>query len=346
MDRRTFLATLTAPVVAPFAAEAQQAGRTYRVGVVCGAVCDGASRSIEGLPRGLSERGWIEGRTVTIHSDGQYERVPELVADLIKAHVDVIVAASAAVAVPAARASTTAPVVFYGVADPVSAGIVQSLARPGGHVTGLTYTASDEYWGKLVEVLKEAVPAVERVGLLWDVPDQRPTWWATLERAGVALGVSIMPPVSVRGPETFRDAIARLKEQRVRGVIVTTASTTYVHRAAVAEHLLHAGLPSVGLARELPEAGGFLSYGTNLNAVFIRVADYVDRILRGAKPADLPVEQPTTLELVINLKTAKALGLTIPSLLLLRADQVIDLMSLAECANEHVGTPARRGAGS
>ena len=174
------------------------------------------------------------------------------------------VATGAATAVPAEKATTRTPVVFFGLSDPVKVGVVRSLARRGGNVTGLTYSPSYDYWGKLLDLLKTAVPSLQRVGLLRDLPDDRPVWWETLQRAGTSLGVRGDSFVTVRGPDTFPGAIMKLRDQRVDGVIVTTGSTTYVHRRPHAEGLLRAGLPSIGLLRELPEDGGFLSYGINV----------------------------------------------------------------------------------
>jgi len=252
------------------------------------------------------------------------ERLPDLASELLQLNVDVLVAVSATTVVPAAKATTSVPVVFFGVSDPVKLGIVRSLAHPGGNVTRFTYTASYEYFGKQLEFLKMAVPQLRRVSVIYDLQESRPNWWPILEQAGRALNVDIAPPLRVQGPETFQDAIAQSARMRSGGVIVTSASTTYAYRELLTEQLLRARLPSIAGLREFAEAGGILSYGINLRAVAMRLAEYVDRILRGATPGDLPVEQPTTFELVINLKSAKALGLTIPPPLLARADQVIE----------------------
>jgi len=168
------------------------------------------------------------------------------------------------------------------------------------------------------------VPQLRRVSVIYDLQESRPNWWPILEQVGGALNVEIMPPLRVRGPETFPDAIVQSARMRSGGVIVTSASTTYAYRELLTEQLLRARLPSIAGLREFAEVGGVLSYGINLRAVAMRLAEYVDRILRGATPGDLPVEQPTTFELVINLKAAKAMGLTIPPSLLARADQVIE----------------------
>jgi putative ABC transport system substrate-binding protein len=308
-----------------FPVAAQPPGKVYRVGVLCGTACGGPLN--EAFRHRLRERGWLEGQTVTIEyraAGGQYERLPELAAELLKLNVDVLVGSGPTSALAVVRASTSVPVVFLGLGDPVRLGIVQSLAHPGGNATGLTYTPSYEYWGKLLELLKAAVPAMQRVGVVSDLQEDRPLWWPELERAAKALTVQLAASVRVRGPETFQDAIAELKDLRVDGVIVTMASTTYVHRRPLAEQLLRARLPSIGLVHELPEAGGLLSYGVDLRAVFLRLADYVDRILRGTKPGELPVEQPAKFNLVINRKTARALGMKIPQRLQLMADQVIE----------------------
>jgi putative ABC transport system substrate-binding protein len=215
-------------------------------------------------------------------------------------------------------------VVFFGVTDPVKVGIVQSLARPGGNVTGLTLTTTYEYYAKQLELLKAVVPSLRRLGIISDIQEDRPNWQPILEQAGTTLGVDVLPPTMVRRREEFQNAIEKLVALKAGGVLVTMASATYVYRAELSEKLARARVPSIGIVRELPEAGGLMSYGTDLRAIFTRLADYVDRILRGAKPADLPVEQPTKFELVVNLKTARALGLTVPKSLLVRADHVID----------------------
>ena len=327
MKRRWFLRTVSAGLpTAPFAVEAQQTAKASRIGILCAVKCSGSPLT-DGFRQRLRELGWLEGSTIRIETraaEGQLERLPDLASELLQLNVDVLVAISATTVMPAAKATTSVPVVFFGVSDPVKLGIVRSLAHPGGNVTGFTYTASYEYFGKQLEFLKMAVPQLRRVSVIYDLQESRPNWWPILEQAGRALNVDITPPLRVRGPETFQDAIVQSARMRSGGVIITSASTTYAYRELLTEQLLRARLPSIAGLREFAEAGGILSYGINLRAVAMRLAEYVDRILRGATPGDLPVEQPTTFELVINLKTAKALGLTIPPSLLARADQVIE----------------------
>ena len=322
--RAVVLAVVLGVLATAFRAEAQPSDKVYRIGVLCGTTCGG--RLDEAFRRRLKERGWVDGQTIRIEyraAGGQYHRLPKLAAELLKLNVDVLLGSGPTSAMAAVKASRSVPVVFLGLGDPVRLGIVGSLAHPGGNATGLTYTPSYEYWGKLLEFLKAAVPRMQRVGVISDL-QEHPLWWPQLEDAGRALAVQVNAPVRVQGPETFHDAIVQLTQMRVDGVIVTTASTTYVHRGPLAEQLLRARLPSIGLVREFAEAGAMLSYGADLHAIFVRAADYVDRILRGTKPGDLPVEQPTKFDLVINLKTATVLGVTISQRLRLTADHVIE----------------------
>jgi putative ABC transport system substrate-binding protein len=266
--RAVVAAAVLGVLATTFRAEAQPPDKVYRVGVLCGTACGGPLN--EAFRHRLKERGWLEGQNIRIEyraAGGQYERLPQLAAELLKLNVDVLVGSGPTSAMAAVKASTSVPVVFLGLGDPVRLGIVRSLAHPGGNATGLTYTPSYEYWGKLLEFLKTAVPLMQRVGVISDVQEDRPLWWPQLEHAGRALAVQVNAPVRVRGPETFRDAIAQLTQMRVDGVIVTMASTTYVHRGPLAEQLLRARLPSIGLVRELPEAGGLLSYGADMRAI-------------------------------------------------------------------------------
>ena len=326
LDRRAFVgAVALAALRPPRLVGAQQPDRVYRIGVLCGTSCVGSL--LDDFRRRLRERGWVEGKSVTFEyraASGRLDQLPELAAELVQRNVDVLVASGATTAAPAAKASTSIPVVFFGAGDPVRLGIVRSLAQPGGNVTGLTYTPTYDYWPKQLELFKAAVPSLQRVSVIFDAPEDRPLWWPELEQGGRALGVDVVGPVIARRREAFGEAITKLMQLRVGGVMVGMASATYVHRHALVEQLLRARLPSMGIGRDLPEAGGLMSYGMDFSAAYVRMADYVDRILRGAKPADLPVEQPSKFELVLNLKTARALGLTIPASLVARADHVIE----------------------
>jgi putative ABC transport system substrate-binding protein len=314
-----------APLGAPLVASAQPPGKVYRVGLLCGTSC--ATPTEDAFRERLRQLGWVEGRTVTIEARaaaGRYEELPRLAAELVRLNVDVLVAGGYPAIVPASRATTSIPVVFCCPSDPVKLGIVQSLARPGTNVTGFTYAPSWEFIPKLLELLREAVPTLRRVGVISDVPEDPPPWWSRLEEAARTLGLQVIPAVPVRGPDTFNAAVARLAQMQVDGVIVTMASTTGTYPGPLAAELQRVRIASIGIGRELPQAGGFMSYGVNFRAIFMQMAEYVDRILRGTKPADLPVQQPTTFELVVNLKTAKALGLAIPSTVLARADQIVE----------------------
>jgi putative ABC transport system substrate-binding protein len=325
LSRRAVITAALLFAAAPRATRAQEPTGVRRVGVLCGTTCGGSLLDV--FRRRLSERGWVEGRNIAFEyraGGGEFDRLPSLAAELVGSNVEVLVASGATTVVPAAKASTSIPVVFFGAADPVRIGVVRSLAEPGGNVTGVTYTPTYDYWPKQLELFKAAVPALRRVGVIYDAPEERPLWWRNLEDGGRKLGVDVVAPVIARRREAFPEAIARLTQLRVGGVMVGMASATYVHRQPLVEQLLRARLPSMGIGRDLPDAGGLMSYGMNFAAAYVRLADYVDRILRGAKPGDLPVEQPTNFELVVNLKTARALGLTIPAALLARADHVIE----------------------
>jgi putative tryptophan/tyrosine transport system substrate-binding protein len=296
MDRRAFLGTLAgALLAAPVAAEAQQTRKVPRVGVLGGQSPE-ISPPILALRQGLSELGYVEGENIAIEwrwAQGKNERYPDLAAELVKLKVDIIVAATTPGAQAAQRATKTIPIVMGFASDPVAGGLVANLARPGGNITGLGVPTS-EMVGKRLQLLREVVPTVARIAVLIDPsqPDNR----------------------------TFT-AIAR---ERAAGIIILPGSTTFAYRAHIAQLAVKHRLPTSAWARDLTEAGSLMSYGANQHDVVRRAAYFVDKILKGAKPADLPVEQPTKFDLVINLKTAKALGLTIPPSLLQRADQVIE----------------------
>jgi putative ABC transport system substrate-binding protein len=261
------------------------------------------------------ERRWAEGRV---------ERFPSLAAELVRLKVEVIVAGPTPPAVAAKNATGTIPIVMWGVGDPVGQGLVASLARPGGNVTGLSFSVGWETFGKGLELLKETVPKVRRVAVLSNPANASHA--LAIENVKVAarsLGVQLQL-LEARGPEEFEGAFAAMAKERVAALLVPTDPVFFLHRARLAELAAKNRLPSVHSLREYVEAGGLMSYGPSLLDLLRRAATFVDKILKGAKPADLPVEQPTKFELVINLKTAKALGLTIPQSLLLRTDQVIE----------------------
>jgi len=322
VDRRAFLATLTGGLLAaPLAAEGQPAGKVSRIGVVVGGV-----DYTDNLRQGLREQGWVEGQNVVVLKrvwEGRTEQFPKIIADLIQLKVDIIVSSSTP-AVRAAKESTrTIPIVMAGLTDPVGAGLISSLARPGGNITGLTNIFT-ELSAKRLELLKEVAPRVSRVAILWNPthPGQAIAWQQT-QQAAQTLGL-VLFSAEVRRPEDFNPAFTAILVERAEALLVLPDPLTSFHRHQTADFAVKQRLPSVYAASYWVQAGGLLSYGPSFPEIWRRAGVYVDKILKGARPADLPIEQPTKYELVINLKTAKALGLTIPQSLLLRADQVIE----------------------
>ena len=323
ITRRAFIASLIA-VVAPLAAQAQQAGKVYRIGFLweSPAVYPDA---IEGFRRTLRDLGWVEGKNVAIEyrwAEGRYDRLHDLAEELVRLKVDVIVAPSSVYAEAAKRATSTIPIVFVVHADPIGSGHVASLARPGGNITGLTIIMTETNV-KALELLKEAVPGLSRVAVLWNpaTPSHGPGLKA-VEVAGRALGLQLQS-VPVRSATEFDSAFLAIVRERAGGVLVLSTPLFIAGGRQLAELAIKHKLPTMFGPRENAETGGLLSYGPDRADLFRRAATYVDKILKSAKPADLPVQQATKFELVINMKTAKALGLTIPPSVLRRADQVI-----------------------
>jgi putative ABC transport system substrate-binding protein len=316
-------------LAAPLAAEAQQAAKIARIGYL--SINLAANPHLrEAFLQGLRDLGYVEGRDVVIEdrsAEGKLERFPALAAELVALKVDVIVTAGGPPAALAAKQATrTLPIVFAAAADPVTDGLVTSLARPDRNVTGLSILAP-ELVGKRLEQLKQAVPGVSRVAVLWQpgALGQR-TEKDTLKGAEVAaraLGVRLQF-VEARGPEDFDRAFSDMTRARAGALTVLTGAMFFGERRRLVDLAAKNRLPAVYPWREFVDAGGLMAYGPNVADLYRRAATYVDRILKGAKPADLPVEQPTKFELVINLKTAKALRLTIPQSLLRQADQVIE----------------------
>ncbi|MBI4587668.1 MAG: ABC transporter substrate-binding protein [Candidatus Rokubacteria bacterium] len=310
----------------PLAADAQQAGRVYRIGVLSGVPPAALSSRVEAFRQGLLERGWMEGKTIALeyrHVGGQPDRFPAQAADLVRLKVDVIVTTGPAAAVAAKKATSTIPIVMATGGDVVGAGLVASLARPGGNITGLT-AISPELSAKRLELLKEAFPGVSRVAVLWNPADPGAALsFRETEIAARALGVQLQS-LEVRGPNDFDRAFSAITEKRADALLVVRSPVTNVHQTRIVDFAAKSRLPAMYSRTGSAEAGGLMFYGTDDHDLYRRAATYVDKILKGAKPADLPVEQPTKFELVINLKTAKALGLTIPQSILLRADKVIE----------------------
>jgi putative ABC transport system substrate-binding protein len=324
LDRRTFMAIISGGfLAAPLAAGAQQAAKVPRIGYLWA----GNLALREAFLQGLRDLGYVEGRNVAVEyrdHEGKYDRLAALAADLVALKVDVIVVTSTPAALATKQATRTIPIVFTWAADPVGSGLVTSLARPGGNVTGLSQLAP-EIVGKRLELLKLAVPGVSRIAVLWHPGDYgERTEKDLLNRADVAaraLGVRLQV-VEARGPEDFDRVFSDMTRARVDAVTVSTG-IFFIERRRVVDLAAKNRLPAMYLAREFVDAGGLMSYAPNTADLHRRAATLVDKILKGAKPADLPVEQPTKFELVVNLKTAKALGLTIPPSLLLRADEII-----------------------
>jgi putative ABC transport system substrate-binding protein len=326
MDRRTFLGNLAGGLLAaPLAAGAQPAGRVYQVGTVSLGAPPTRPGIFHALDEALREQNYVEGRNLVVRrafAEGNVDRLREIVAEFVKANVDVIVTTSTPETLAAKMATSTIPIVMTLAPDPVEQGLVASLARPGGNVTGLT-SLTPGTSQKFVELLREAVPLASRFAVIAPPNSPFPEIRRELRVAGQRVGVTVSF-IEIKSPDDFDPALARAKKDGVGGAIAPLGIFTYVHRARLVQAALKHRLPGIYWVRDYVEEGGLMSYGASFADVGRRAAYFVDRILKGAKPADLPVEHPTTLELVINLKTAKVLGLTIPPSLLQRADQVIE----------------------
>jgi putative tryptophan/tyrosine transport system substrate-binding protein len=326
MNRRAFIGTLTGGLLAaPLAAEAQQAARVFRIGYLTGNSIEKDKGLGSAFQQGLAELGYGEGKNVVVearYAAGHFERILAQAAELVQSKVDVIVVS--ATAIQEARAALAGvPTVFVIADDPVTAGFVASVARPAGHMTGLT-SLNVDLDGKRLEILKAALPAVRRVGLLSTPQDRaQRERAAAAERAAHFLGLQLRF-FQVSSMDQLPQVIDAVTQSRIEALMVLGSPVFRGYQAQTAQLVAKTRLPVVSAWREFPEAGGLLSYGTSVPAMFRRAAVFVDKILKGAKPADLPVEEPTRFELVINLKRAKALGLTIPQSLLLRADPVIE----------------------
>ena len=323
MNCRTLLGTLgvASLVVAPLGAEAQPAG-VPRIGVLAPTSC--SHPNYQALREGLRALGYVEGQTIIIEcrdAAGRYERIAQHAAELVRLKVDVLVTDGISSARAAKQATKTIPVVMGAIGDPVGGGVVNSLARPGANITGLTLMTA-EMNTKRLEFLKAAVPGT-RVAVLRN-PDNpgSASGRREIEAAARSLGLTLHA-VEARRPEDLDRAFSEMLKEQARAVVVMPDLMLFAQRTRIAALAAKSQLPAVGEAREFAAAGCLMAYGPRVTENFRRAALYVDKILKGAKPGDLPVEQPTTFELVINLKTARALGLTIPQALLLRADEVI-----------------------
>ena len=329
MERRRFIEVIAGGLLAaPFAAEAQLA-KVYWIGVLSQGTPDSGSSALalrQSFLQRLHGLGWIVGQNLAVegrYAEGKLDRLPDLAAELVQLKVSVLLAFGTPAALAAKRATATIPIVMLA-GDPVGTGLVASLGRPGGNVTGLTNAAGLELVGKRLELLKEAAPKTSRVGILWDSsnPAERHFRDATLAPARV-LGLTLLPQ-DVRTPNDLDGALTALARARADALMVAEGSGNFEQRKLIVSFAEKHRLPTVFGERTSVEDGGLVAYGTDFADLLRHAATYIDKILKGAKPADLPVEQPTKFELVINLKTAKALGLTIPPALLARADQVIE----------------------
>jgi len=325
LSRRRFLAAIAGSLLAtPLAAGAQQAGRIPRVAILWSAAPSGPYA--QAFRQGLHELGYVEGKSIVVEdrsAEGRPDRLPGLAAELVRLKVDVILAAESDTIRAAWQATKTIPIVMTASGDPVGIGVVASLAHPGGNVTGLT-SITTELGGKRLELLRGLVPGVTRVAFVWN-PDNpvQAMMFSETEVAARSLGVQLQS-LMVRGPSGLEGAFSAMAKERSGALIVVVDLLLFAHMRRIADFAVASKLPAIAQRREFAEAGGLMTYGPSYSDLFRRAATYVDKILKGAKPADLPVEQPTKFDLIINLKTAKALGLTIPPTLLARADQVIE----------------------
>jgi len=328
MDRRAFISGITLSLLAaPLAAEAQPAGKVPRIGFLSTTSSSDRPALVDAFRQRLRELGWVEGQNVVIdyrYAEDRVDRLRDLAAELVRLKVDVIVSLGTQGVTAAKNATETIPIVMIAVRDPVGIGLIASLPRPGGNVTGVSGYAGLEIVARQLELLKETVPKIRRVAIL-----SNPTnayHQLAIREANVAarsLGVQLQV-LEARGLNEFDGAFAAMAKERVGALLVLSDTLFSSHRTRLADLAARSRLPAAYGVRESVEAGGLMSYGPSFLDLHRRSATYVDKILKGAKPADLPVEQPTEFELVINLKTAKALGLAIPPSLLQRADQVIE----------------------
>lgn len=314
-------------LAAPLAADAQQPGKTYRVAYLAAAPRSGNQALLASFQQGMRELGYVEGRNLVLESrfaDGKLERLPMLAQEMVRLNPDVVFVSTTPGSLAAKAATATIPIVFVAVADPLGAGLIPNLARPGGNVTGITHIVA-ELTGKRLELLKEIVPSASRIAVLVNPED--PNARAQIQNAEAAarsLGVQLQPILAVRDASDLERAFEAISRSGAAAALRMVDPTAGPLRARTVELAVRHRLPVMFVFREDVEAGGLVAYGANLSAQYRQAATFVHKILRGARPGDLPIEQPTKFELVLNLKTAKKLGLTIPPSLLLRADQVIE----------------------
>jgi putative ABC transport system substrate-binding protein len=332
LQRREIITLIVgAAVTCPLAVRAQQAAKAARIGFMVTGSLESPEQqaTVDAFRQGLREHGYVEGQNVMIEyraADGRIERFPELATELVHLNLDLIVASNTPAALAAKQATTAIPIVVPVMGDPVGDRLVASLARPGGNITGMTFLGP-ELAAKRLELLKQALPAASRVGALWHPGAYgESTMKEMMAKMAAAAGILQvqLQAVEVRGAAEFDRAFLAMTKERADALIVLPSPMLFSERRYIVDLATKHRLPSIAMAREFPELGGFMSYGANLPDLFREAATYVDKILKGAKPADLPVEQPIKFELVINMKTAKALGLAVPLIMQMTADELIE----------------------
>ena len=317
----------TAILISAPAAHAHQAGKIFRIGFLDPSTASSMAAQLEAFRQELRKLGWIEGKNISIeyrYAEGKLDRYPELAADLVRLKVDLIVVSGGATPLAAKKATSTIPIVMTSTGDPVSQGLVASLARPGGNVTGNS-SLSPELNTKRLEILKDAVPKLAQVGLLWGVGGSvlSDLQLKELRPAAAALKLKLEEINTEPDPKGLESAFQTAKQKQVGAIMTTPGSRFFAERKRIVELAGKYRLPAIYPQKEFVEAGGFMSYGADMEDLYRRAAAYVDKILKGAKPADLPVQQATKFEFVINLKAAKQIGLTVPPEVLARANRII-----------------------
>jgi ABC-type uncharacterized transport system substrate-binding protein len=326
VDRRTFIGAAAALLTLPLAVEAQQAGKVPRIGLLAQNRAETSEPSRAAFRQALRERGWVDGQNIVIEvrfADGKVDLFPALVSELIRLKVDIIVTTSSGTTWAAKNATQSIPIVMAASANALGEGLVANLAHPGGNVTGMTFLAGPEIAGKQLQLLKEVAPAASRIAVLTNPTNRSHAGFSReVKVAARSLGAQVQV-LEAPSPDELDSAFAAMTKEHAAALLVLTDSMFFGEHQRVANLAARSRIPALYSQREFVDAGGLVSYGPNLVDMFRRAATQVDKLLRGAKPSDMPIEQPTTFELVINLKTAKALGLTIPQSLLQRADEVI-----------------------
>jgi putative ABC transport system substrate-binding protein len=326
VKRREVITGIATAVAWPLVARAQHTAKLPSLGFLTAGTPGAGSPGLPALLEGLRQLDWIEGKTIVIeyrYAENRNERLPELAAELVRLNVDVIVVAGTLAPFAAKRATTTIPIVMTSAGDPLDSGLVASLARPGGNVTGLSLMMS-EVSGKRLELLKELVPQLSRVAVLWNSTNPYPTIvFKETQDAARTLGIEVQS-LEVKGPADFATVFGLARQKRPDAFLTIDDPLTLSQRDPILDFAAANRLPAIYGIEEFAVAGGLMTYGASIPDLYHRAATYVDKILRGAKPGELPVEQPTKFDLVINLKTAKALGLTVPQTLLVAADKVIE----------------------